>query len=223
MLVQSLLVILLPSEDLQNDCFRSLAEEILAEMIIGNIISNRLCQPWALWELITNIVQSTKASRPRSAESDAPHTVHDNNGGLGSSDRSPRNKSRLAQFGLLSNPLSIDQQSNNRLPSTDKPRFKALTDTLWSIIGCIVLLFTMIRSLLVIVSSFSKLPARMEYLNTRGLKPRPIMSMGIWSAVTNLIEVPIRMPWLSGVVCLAKVAVLSGPGRVAGPDSKLDR
>ncbi|KAI0016692.1 PXA domain-containing protein [Xylariomycetidae sp. FL0641] len=52
LLVQGVLAVLLPTEDLENDCLTSLVGQILSEMIIGNLIVNKLSEPWLIWEML---------------------------------------------------------------------------------------------------------------------------------------------------------------------------
>ena len=49
LLVQGVLAILLPTEDLENTCLTALVGEILSELVIGNLLANRISQPWLLW------------------------------------------------------------------------------------------------------------------------------------------------------------------------------
>jgi hypothetical protein len=223
MLVQGILAVVLPTEDLQNGCLRSLVEEIIAEMIIGNVVSNRLCQPWALWELITNVIRSVQGQGPQNVRNERRKKGDDKNEESSGLYRSP--KSRLAKFGLLSNSLlNGDQEpADGSSLTSSRPRSVALTTTLWTILSYLILVFTAGRALLVILLSLSKLPSRTVHLETQGSSPRPVLSMGIWSAASNMIELPTRMPWLSGIACLANFTAVSGPGRVAGPNSKIDR
>ncbi|RYZ32624.1 MAG: hypothetical protein EOP01_00570, partial [Propionibacteriaceae bacterium] len=46
LLVQGVLAVLLPTEDLENGCLRALVAEIFAEMILGNGISGKACESW---------------------------------------------------------------------------------------------------------------------------------------------------------------------------------
>jgi hypothetical protein len=223
MLVQGVLAVVLPTEDLQNGCLRSLVEEIMAEMIIGNVVSNRLCQPWALWELITSIIRSTKGQGPQNTQIERRNRGDDKNEDNSGSSRS--SKGRLAKFGLLNNPLLKGDQEAANASSWTAPRTRsvALTTAFWTIMSYLVLAFTVGRALLVILLSLSKLPSRILHLETQGSSPRPILNMGVWIAAAKLIELPTRMPWLSGIASLANIAAVSGPGRVAGPNGKIDR
>ncbi|OIW34087.1 PXA domain-containing protein, partial [Coniochaeta ligniaria NRRL 30616] len=50
LLVQGVLALLLPTEDLENDCLTALVGQIFSELIIGNVVANRLAEPWLIWE-----------------------------------------------------------------------------------------------------------------------------------------------------------------------------
>ena len=50
LLVQGVLAVLLPTEDLENGCLRALVAEIFSDMILGNGVSGKACKPWLLWE-----------------------------------------------------------------------------------------------------------------------------------------------------------------------------
>ncbi|KAF5498545.1 PXA domain protein 1 [Colletotrichum fructicola] len=52
LLVQGVLAVLLPTEDLENDCLTSLVGQIFSELIIGNVLANRLSQPWLIYECL---------------------------------------------------------------------------------------------------------------------------------------------------------------------------
>lgn len=77
LLVQQALTLLLPTEDLSNECLRTLVADVLADPVLGNAIENKLCKNWFIWNVIT-----TCCNRFRS-------------------DKQPR-PDRLAQYGLLS-------------------------------------------------------------------------------------------------------------------------
>ncbi|KAI6783838.1 uncharacterized protein J7T54_001714 [Emericellopsis cladophorae] len=63
LLVQGVLTVLLPTEDLENPCLTSLVGQIFSELIIGNIVAKKAAQPWMLWEaicIVARIVQERK-------------------------------------------------------------------------------------------------------------------------------------------------------------------
>lgn len=52
LLVQGVLAVLLPTEDLDNECLTALVGQILSELIIGNVVIGKLSQPWMIWECL---------------------------------------------------------------------------------------------------------------------------------------------------------------------------
>jgi hypothetical protein len=55
LLVQGVLAILLPTEDLENDCLTAIVGQVFSEMIIGGAIGGKASEPWLLWEGITKV------------------------------------------------------------------------------------------------------------------------------------------------------------------------
>ncbi|EDO04496.1 hypothetical protein SS1G_06979 [Sclerotinia sclerotiorum 1980 UF-70] len=55
LIINGLLAVLLPTEDLENDCLTSLVSQIFSEMILGNGIGGKACEPWLLWEAFATI------------------------------------------------------------------------------------------------------------------------------------------------------------------------
>jgi hypothetical protein len=60
LLVRRVLTALLPEEDLKNDALRSLLEGIIGELILGQIISDKICQPEFMYEAIAKLVETLK-------------------------------------------------------------------------------------------------------------------------------------------------------------------
>jgi len=59
--------------------------------------------------------------------------------------------------------------------------------------------------------------------NTARYKPKPVVSMSVWSAAASLVELEERMPWLAGLLQLLHKGLVGGPARVGGTDGMLDR
>ncbi|ROW12055.1 hypothetical protein VMCG_00763 [Cytospora schulzeri] len=53
LLVQGVLAVLLPTEDLKNQCLTSLVGQIFSEIIIGGVVAKKLSEPWMLWTGLT--------------------------------------------------------------------------------------------------------------------------------------------------------------------------
>jgi hypothetical protein len=207
LLVHAFLAILLPTEDLENGCLTALVGQIFSELIIGNAIANRLSEPWLIWELL--IIASRAAGRRKTTEDqDRP------------------------------------EQSSNR-SSASKRRFSAHA-LFWAVLQWCFLGVSFIRTVIAVLMTSSSLPLRTSY--GAGLKsatqhetsqgrthltssfdadlhgPKmPLLAFRTWSAVSNLAEMDLRMPWLRGVLSMLQWISIMGPGRIAGVNGVLDR
>ncbi|XP_044724281.1 PXA domain-containing protein [Hirsutella rhossiliensis] len=53
LLVQAVLAVLLPTEDLENPCLTALVGQIFSELIIAGVLVNKAAQPWLVFEAFT--------------------------------------------------------------------------------------------------------------------------------------------------------------------------
>jgi hypothetical protein len=236
LLVQGVLAVLLPTEDLENGCLRALVAEIFAEMILGNGLSRKACEPWLLWDAITTV---TEAIRPR---------THMREPEVESARSPPTATSRLEQFGLLSasKETGVDSHRFN-LSRRGSAAFSSASGLFWTVVQYLFLASTAARAVIYSLATSSTLPSRsktwlspteaerqghfssnpMARSETSSASlsddQRPILSMAVWSMVGHLIELEARMPWLSGILALLQHGALAGPGRVGDTDGALDR
>jgi hypothetical protein len=235
LLVQGVLAVLLPTEDLENGCLRALVAEIFAEMILGNGISGKACEGWLLWEGITSIAKVLQTD----AAKEEDH---------GSDDQSPeQSMTRLERFGLLSSARS--EQTGSTLPlAPSESRRKAwpmfISGFFWAAVQYMFLASTAVRAMVSALATSPALPSRSlskeppfveapdqlqqfstdRPLSTRLLRTkRPVVSMKLWSCIAQLTELSIRMPWLSGSISMLHWGLLAGPGMVGDTDGILDR
>lgn len=228
--MQGVLAVLLPTEDLQNGCLRALVGEILAEMIVGNVLSNRLCEGWALWEIITHLIEAFQdhGSKAGKGQSRGSPKGYDKTNEANASVRSTTNQ--LEQFGLLHRPSPAKAAVEQPGSATGRRAVTAtFASTFWLLVTYGIMLVTAVRAVVLAFISSANLPSRgtmkswpMES-GRQGHAPRPIVSMAVWSTVANLIELSARMPWLSGLLSLAQQSMVAGPGRVGDTDGMLDR
>ncbi|KAF2107423.1 PXA domain-containing protein [Lophiotrema nucula] len=237
LLVQGALAVLLPTEDLENGCLRALVAEIFAEMILGNGISDKACEGWLLWEGITRIAEVLQDS-PKENESQS------------NSLKPEQTLNRLERYGLLSTPRHDPSMAAKPLLTKDRRHDNApmtLSVVFWAVIQFAFWACTAIRATIVAVATSSSLPSR-SLIGTSGQSPveasrqsrlplaelpasrrllastkRPIVSMKLWSCASRLVELDLRMPWLSGFISMLHWGVLAGPGRVGDTDGLLDR
>lgn len=209
LLVYAFLAILLPTEDLENSCLTALVGQIFSELILGNAVANRLSEPWLIWELL--IISARTAGRQKAAEDEV----------------------RLAK------------QSNGSPGSRNVSSVQAL---FWTILQWCFLAVSFIRTAFAILLTSRSLPPRSSHHSaafssgatrhetsgqSKGLArpsnadpnpaPTPVLTFRAWSAAANLVEMDVRMPWLSGALSMLQWIAVMGPGRIAGPDGKLDR
>jgi hypothetical protein len=200
--------------------------EIFSEMILGNAVSGKVCEPWLLWDAITTIIEAT---RPRTMKAVEEPTVA---------------ASRLEQFGLLSQPRESthgEQQSqhgNRRQPGPAASH--SISDIFWTIVSLVFLAFTAVRTLIFTIATSSSLPSRSKtwlqaqsptqseavHASSNSLlsdDQRPILSMSVWTIAGRVLDLDIHMPWLSGLFSLSHHIAMFGPGRIGDTDGALDR
>lgn len=222
LLVQGMLAVLLPTEDLENGCLRALVAEIFSELILGNGICGRACENWLLWEATIKIVETLQHRRGQGRSVD------------GQTQQGP---SRLERFGLL----SPKEELLKPVKSSGKDRLSTISVSalFWMLVQYAFLAFTAMRAMLVMLVSSSSLPLRRTKSishpsdadphredgadGNNDTEKRPIVSMDIWSAVSHLVELQQRMPWLSGFLGLLHWGAVSGMWKVANTDGVLDR
>lgn len=206
LLVQGMLALLLPSDDLQNPCLTALVGEIVSETIIGGLVASKLAQPWMLWEIlaiVANTLTGKKKKAPAAADASASTA-----------------------------PKARERSRKPRKPEQPPIPVPPARPSRWSFQGLIVLLvqwgvtvYTTIRGAVQAVAQARKLPSRSRQ-QTRargGGEKAPVAAFRLFSCVGALVELDERMPWLSGSLAMAQWALLKGPWRVGAVDGVLDR
>lgn len=237
LLIQGVLAVLLPTEDLENGCLRALVAEIFAEMILGNGISGKACEGWLLWEGIMRIAEVLQ--HPGAKEEKAKS--YDNT--------LEQPLSRLERYGLLGPPVE-EQNGSAQMLLDDAKRQPTAPMTagglFWMVIQYMFLAGTALRAAIGVIATSSSLPLRSAIvtggqpaLETDNRNPlsgsghqaerqlltskRPIFSMKLWSCASQLVELETRMPWLSGLISMLHWGALAGPGRLGDMNGVLDR
>jgi hypothetical protein len=187
---------------------------VIADSILGNSIGGRVCEGWFIWATITNFVDVVKA-RMESKTTGEELEVG--------------TRSRLEKFGLLSEKSkSTDGKSSNH---SRKSTFSSL---FWRILQYFYLAFVTARFVILgVVAAYSEAPRSLTTSRTPGspivakteppLKPRPIVSFRVFRVISDLLDVPSRMPWVSGALALLQHHLIHGPLRVGATDGILDQ
>jgi hypothetical protein len=202
--------LLLPTEDLENDCLTALVGQIFSELIIGNLMINKLSEPWLLLEIFIILTRlgdkrsSRNSGQKESTGEEVPQVVPS---------RGRKNWSihqafwSLVQWGfLVVNSIRILVSTivvSRSLPPRLSPSFVYKRDS---------------------TSSYDDelLSKSSESSDTISIRV-PIADFKLWSCITNLLEVDARMPWLSGALSMLQWGATNGPGRFAKYDGLIDR
>ncbi|KXH38871.1 PXA domain-containing protein [Colletotrichum nymphaeae SA-01] len=213
LLVQGVLAVLLPTEDLENSCLTSLVGQIFSELIIGNVLANRLSQPWLIYQIfiILTRVLDRRASEP--IEEEVAEALQ-----AGSTSALPRPVRRswsiqgafwsLVQWSFLAFSTVRFLVMTLAMSSSLPPRSDGELNEKDQVTGQI---------------SHSKTLNPPASSNEVQPVKTPIAALKLWSCVADLIEMDSRMPWLSGIMSLLQLGAMGGPGRIAGLNGAMDR
>lgn len=225
MLVQGALAVLLPIEDLQNGCLRTLVSDIVADLILGQGISGRACEGWFLHETCIKVVEVVKSRiEPKAKGEEIEHDT----------------RSRLERFGLLS---PKDGESPSHLSNKDQSLALAL---FWRVLQYAYLFFLLARFVIVGLFRARSLPSRSYSFQSIPPSPiaksagglsttsrswstlpsppkRPILDYRLFALLSILLDLSTRMPWLTGLLALCKHGLLTGPGGFAAVDGLLGK
>ncbi|KAF4338631.1 hypothetical protein FBEOM_7534 [Fusarium beomiforme] len=202
LLVQGVLAILLPTEDLENPCLTSLVEQIFSELIIGNIIANKASQPWMLYEgicIMARVLRQKIDHEPTIAE------TRNDVGGPKVDVKGRRNWSVKSMF-LAFIQLGMLVVASLRFITTALVMASSLPARATPLDGKEAL------------QDHGKSPPR-----SANCIKAPILSCRVWTCIGNLFELGLRMPWLDGFLSLLQYGAVNGPGRIAGHDGPVDR
>lgn len=225
LLVQGVLAVLLPTEDLENDCLTAIVGQIFSEMIIGGGIGGKASEPWMIWEGITKISEVLQAQLPKSK----------------AQVRVERSNSDVVH--------SMSKEMTGR--NTKGWRIqRSLQNSFWLVLQYCFLAFSAVRFLVITLATSSSLPSRIpptmkvtsslamlkdhmeppELTNAGDIwngrterTKQPIVMMKIWSCAANLLDLDARMPWLSATFSFLQHVALTGPGTLGNTDGMIDK
>jgi hypothetical protein len=220
MLVESALAILLPTEDLENSCLRTLVTDVIAELVLGNSIGGKVCENWFIWTSLGKAI-SNVGSRPMNPPSSGPENQD--------------SRSRLEKYGLLMG----HAKGSARHRTGQHSRFSF---AFWRVIQYMYITIATIR--FIVVGLFAtraktrrsyrigrppgippvkKSPAS-EVLPKSPDKPIPLIQARIFSLSATLIDLRYRMPWLAGMLSLVQHHLVDGTlSMLGGTDGMLDQ
>lgn len=216
LLVQGALAVLLPTEDLENACLRTLVADVIAESILGNSIGGRVCEGWFIWGSITKLVEVVKAKvEPKATGEEIEVDT----------------RSRLEKYGLLAD--------KNKEEKRIKPnRRSAFSSVFWRILQYGYLTFISLRFVIFGFTAAYSLPLRSVSVSRTSIstesspiekgieshyRTRPILSFRIFPLISVVLDLPSRMPWFSGSIALLQHHLMHGALSIGATDGILDQ
>ena len=223
LLVQGALAVLLPTEDLQNAPLRTLVGDIVADLILGQVIAGKVAEGWFMHETVSKIVA---VSRPR-IESKAT-----------GDELRVDSRDRLEKFGLLSSKAEDgDAHSSSAHQSSASVWF-------WSILQYLYLTYLFGRFVVMGLSEARTLPDRtsrsshvsLSTITANGQGSRPPSSSNLnnlslravldyrgAALVTSALDLSSRMPWLQSTFSYWQHFLTLGMGHLASANSLFDK
>ena len=187
---------------------------MIADSILGNSIGGRICEGWFIWASITKFIDVVKARIEPKATGEELEVG---------------TRSRLEKFGLLSE----ENQSTDRNLSNHS-RKSTFSSMFWRILQYFYLAFVTARFVILgFVTAYTRPPRSSTTLKTPGSpiatkveplrKPRPIISFRVFPLISDLLDLPSRMPWVSGSLALLQHHLIYGPLGAGATDGILDQ
>lgn len=225
LLVQGALAVLLPTEDLENNFLRTLIADVIGERIVGNSIGGKATEGWFIWGNIIKIVDVVKARIEREASDQE--------------ERESDSRSRLEKYGMLSEGGPSPNSTKQAVRWMDSRLFGQMLQYLY--LTFLIIRFLVLGLVLGLVATYtpsaqssdssseSRLVQGVE--ETRPMmkameapkNTRPILDFKIFSLVSVVLNIPVRMPWLTGSLSLLQHQLINGPLRVGGTNGLLNQ
>lgn len=220
LLVQGALAVLLPTEDLDNACLRTIVADVIADSILGNSIGGRACEGWYIWAGITRFLDMVKARiEPQATGQELE---------VGT-------RSRLEKFGLLAEKNQSQQRGESL---SNQSRKRTFSSNVWRILQYFYMALTTVRFVVVGFAMAYSQPSRLStrpktpslaegsqsvWKGEPASQPGPIVGFGVFALASALLDLPSRMPWVSGSVALLQHHLIHGPFRVGATGGILDQ
>ncbi|KAL6713373.1 hypothetical protein ACLMJK_008838 [Lecanora helva] len=216
LLVQGALAVLLPSEDLENACLRTLVADVIADSILGNSIGGRVCDGWFIWSSIGKVLDVVKSRiEPKATGEEIEIDT----------------RSRLEKFGLLTDKRKDEQ-------TIEPIKRSALSSSFWRILQYGYLAFISLRFIILgFITAYSQPRRSFSAPKTakasgssfveKSLEPRhhhrPILAFTIFPLISTLVNLSSRMPWLCGFAALLQHHLIHGPLRIGATGGIVDQ
>ena len=161
LLVEGVLAVLLPTEDLENPCLTALVGQILSELIIGGVIARKLSEPWLIWELMALMARGKGQEKKLSPDAaTAPALASDTR-----QQPAPPTPTRKSSAMPPTTTATTAPTAATPAPPKSRPtaagRVASLQQLFWSIMHTGFLAFALLRALVVTLANYRSVPSRL--------------------------------------------------------------
>ena len=232
LLVQAVLAVLLPAEDLRDSCLRTLVADVLGDLILGTAVGGRAAAPWMLWENIARAAEGPLADIEAAAS------------GRGVEEVAKKRLRRLSRVRDSDGPPTTpgpQARSSTGIMTYGRNLASLMAEAFWRTVGYLLLAGTALRFVVEGLVAAAAAPSRDERFPegaTQGVSVeaasgapasriaasrRPILAYALFGLVGQLLELSERMPWTAGLVALGRHHLVAGALRVGARDGLLDK
>ena len=186
--------------------------DVIAETILGNAIGGKLCEGYFIWGNMSKLIEMVKTRiEPKATGEEIEVDT----------------RSRLEKFGLLS-----ERGEGTRPPSAGyRSTFSSIS---WRALQYVYLMFIAIRFIIQGFIAASARPRRSQLASNMEASspitkpvlswpPPPLINYKFFSLVSSILDLPLRVPWLSGSLSLLQSHLVRGPLSVGATDGILDQ
>ena len=186
--------------------------DVIAETILGNAIGGKLCEGYSIWGNMSKLIETAKSRiEPKATGEEIEVDT----------------RSRLEKFGLLS-----ERGEATRPPSAGYR--STISGVSWRALQYVYLIFIAIRFIVQGFIAASARPRRSQLVSNMEASspitkpvlswpPPPLISYKFFSLVSSILDLPLRVPWLSGSLSLVQSHLVHGPLSVGATDGVFDQ
>lgn len=208
LLVQGVLAVLLPTEDLENPCLRALVGDVGADLGLGNAVGKG-CKAETIWGIVAVVFEAVGKKMEGSGSGGA-----NNRGGEGE-EKGPQRRRKQSRFtsmiwsilqGLYSGYLVLTFiiLGLHRAYSQQRKEKRAFTSSLS------------------IINDNGKTDPSQDLPLQGRKKRRPVLGYACFELVAELLDLRARMPWVCAMGGLGRYWLVEGVGGVGDDGGVLD-
>lgn len=206
LLVQGVLAVLLPTEDLENECLTSLVGQILSELIIGGVVVKKASEPWLIWTglgILAGVLGRKRqdASRLKTRRKGGPPPGRE---GFSLSGLLWSLIHYIFAFTAFIRLLVTTVAMSRTLPPRGQPSSVQKDERSSHTDGFAA------------ADTDTTSPASDPFQT-------PVLDFAIWPMLSNLVRMDRHMPWLLGALSMVQWLAIRGPGNAGAFNGVVDR